>query len=137
VLPPSPNGGGVSDVAAQSAYPSAGQPGASNYTIATVNGLPDWTYKFTNGSSFEVSGNWTWGHESNIPGAQSNWTNNGGNNATLTYTFPTPPGTSVNVLIYLDDGDHCGDYTIVNTTFANIGTPAGGQQIAGSVRLEQ
>jgi Flp pilus assembly protein TadG len=136
-LPPSPNGNGVSDYTSQSAYPSAGQPGAGNYTIASASGLPDWTYRFSNGTSFEVSGNWSWGHEANIPGAQSNWTNNGGNNATLTYTFPTPPGSSVNVLIYLDDGDHCGDYTIVNTTFANIGTPAGGQQIAGSVRLEQ
>jgi hypothetical protein len=137
-LPPNPNGGGPSDVASASAYPSTSQPGSTNYTAATdVNGLPDWTYRFSNGSTFEVDGNWTWGHESNIPGAQSNWTNNGGNNATLTYTFPTPPGTSVNVVVYLDDGDHCGDYTVVNTTFANIGTPAGGQQIAGSVRLEQ
>ena len=136
-LPPSPNGGGPSDVATQSARPDPTWPGANNYTITTRNGLPDWTYKFTNGSTFEVSGNWTWGHESNIAGAQSNWTNNGGNNATLTYTFPTPVGTSVNVLIYLDDGDHCGDYTQVSTTFANIGTPAGGQQVAGSVRLEQ
>src|ERR1700682_2252044 len=137
-LPPNLNGAGPSDVASASAYPSTSQPGANNYTTATdAKGLPDWTYKFTNGTSFEIDGNWTWGHESNIPGAQSNWTNNGGNTATLIYTFPTPPGSSVNVLIYLDDGDHCGDYTLVNTTFANIGTPAGGQQIAGSVRLEQ
>lgn len=136
-LPPSPNGGGPSDVVAQSARPNPAWPGANNYTIGTSNGLPDWTYKFANGSTFEVSGNWTWGHESNIPGAQSNWNNNGGNNATLTYTFPTPLGSSVNVLIYLDDGDHCGDYTMVNTTFANIGSPGGGQQVAGSVRLEQ
>jgi Flp pilus assembly protein TadG len=136
-LPPNPNGGGPSDVATQSARPDPAWPGANNYTITTTNGLPDWTYKFSNGSTFEVSGNWTWGHESNINGAQSNWTNNGGNNATLTYTFPTPVGTTVNVLVYLDDGDHCGDYTQVSTTFANIGQPAGGQQVAGSVRLEQ
>lgn len=132
-VPPNPNGSGPSDIATQSAYPSSAQPGASNYTIATdANGLPDWTYSFGNGTTFEVDGNWSWGHEANIPGAQS-----GTNNATLTYTFPTPPGASVNVLVYLDDGDHCGDYTQVSTTFANIGTPAGGQQIAGSVRLEQ
>src|ERR1700730_6117572 len=136
-VPPNPNGGGPSDVASASAYPSTSQPGSTNYTTATVNGLPDWTYRFSNGSTFEVNGNWSWGHEANIPGAQSNWTNNGGNNATLTYTFPTPPGSSVNVLVYLDDGDHCGDYTQVSTTFANIGSPAGGTQIAGSVRLEQ
>src|ERR1700694_2653160 len=137
-VPPNPNGGGPSDVASASAYPSTSQPGSTNYTTATdAKGLPDWTYRFSNGSTFEVDGNWTWGHEANIPGAQSNWTNNGGNSATLIYTFPTPPGSSVNVLVYLDDGDHCGDYTIVNTTFANIGTPAGGLQVAGSVRLEQ
>jgi hypothetical protein len=132
-VPPNPNGGGPSDVATQSAYPSASQPGSSNYSIKTdANGLPDWTYTFSNGSTFEVDGNWSWGHEANIAGASS-----AGNNATLTYTFPTPPGSSVNVVVYLDDGDHCGDYTLVSTTFANIGTPAGGQQIAGSIRLEQ
>ena len=136
-LPPSPNGGGPSDVASASAYPSAAQPGSANYVKTTVNGLPDWTYKFSDGSTFETSGNWTWGHESNIPGAISNWTNNGGNLATLTYIFPTPPGTTVNVEIYLDDGDHCGDYTVIDDTFANIGTPSGGQQVAGSIRLEQ
>lgn len=137
-LPPNPNGSGPSDVASASAYPSTSQPGSGNYaTGTTATGLPDWVYTFGNGATFETAGNWTWGHEANISGAQSNWNNNGGNTATLTYTFPTPPGSSVNVLVYLDDGDHCGDYTIVNTTFANIGAPAGGQQVAGDVRLEQ
>jgi len=137
-LPPNPNGSGPSDVASASAYPSTSQPGSGNYSTGTTGtGLPDWLYTFGNGATFETAGNWSWGHEANIPGAQSNWNGNGGNNATLTYTFPTPPGASVNVIVYLDDGDHCGDYAIVNTTFANIGAPAGGTQVAGSVRLEQ
>jgi Flp pilus assembly protein TadG len=132
-VPPNPNGGGPSDVATTSAYPSTSQPGSATYTTATdSSGHPDWTYRFSNGTSFEVDGKWSWGHESNIAGASTST-----NNDTLTYTFPTPLGSSVNALVYLDDGDHCGDYTIVSTTFANIGQPAGGQQIAGSVRLEQ
>ncbi len=131
-LPPSPNGGGVSDAPTQAAYPSSTQPGASNYTKATTaGGLPDWTYKFADGSSFEVSGNWTWGHEQDISGAVS-----GTNAATLTYTFPTPAGTTVNVTIYMSDGDHCGDFATISATFANTGTPAAGTQTAGSVRLE-
>lgn len=133
-LPPNPNGNGPSDVPSAAAYPNRSQPSASNYSIRTdANGLPDWTYSFGDGSSFEVDGNWTWGHEQDISGAVATWADA----ATLTYTFPTPPGSSVNVQVYLDDGDHCGDYAVIDDTFDNIGEPAGGQQTQGTVRLEQ
>src|SRR4029077_9302126 len=52
------------------AYPSSATPGS--YIINSMN-PPDWTYPIpnSNGSTIEISGNWTWGHESDISGANS------------------------------------------------------------------
>ena len=41
------------------------------------------------------------------------------------------------VVLFTTDGDHCGDYDIVNYTFKNTGLPAGGTQTVGSVSLVQ
>ena len=91
----------------------------------------DWTFTYADGSSMEVSGQWTWGHEKDINGAVR-----GNNQATLKYTFPVPAGSTVNIEIFMTDGDRCGDYATANYTFNNIGQPAGGQQSAGSVLIE-
>jgi Flp pilus assembly protein TadG len=111
------------------AYPSS----SGAYTIIS-NSPPDWVYNIPNsgGSSIEVTGSWTWGHESDIPGA-----NSGNYTAQIRYTFPNPSGNYVAVSIFTTDGDHCGDYDIANYTFRNTGQPAGGTQTVGSVSLVQ
>jgi hypothetical protein len=103
------------------------------YTINSTN-PPDWTYNIPNsgGASIEVTGSWTWGHESDIPGA-----NSGNFTAQVLYTFPNPSGNYVAISIFTTDGDHCGDYDIANYTFRNTGLPAGGSQTVGSVSLVQ
>jgi len=132
-LPPINNNPGDSPPS-NAAYPGPGNFGYNNYThLTTATGLPDWTYTFPDdGSTFHGVSNWTWGHEQDIPGA-----NSGTNHATLTYTFPTPPGSTVSATIYMSDGDSCGDFATVTVSFGNPGTPAAGQQTAASVRLEQ
>lgn len=93
-------------------------------TIPGTGGAPN--------STFEVKGNWTWGHESDISGSQT-----GSNIATVSFTFPTPPGQAVSITTFLTDGDHCGDYALSTASFNNVGQPGGGQQSFGGVRLVQ
>jgi Putative Flp pilus-assembly TadE/G-like len=114
------------------AYPSILTPG--NYTInsATYPAPNDWLYTIPGGSGayIEVKGQWTWGHQSDIAGA-----NSGSYTAQLLYTFPTPNGTYVSITLFVTDGDHCGDYAYASYTFKNIGSPGPGQQTVGSVAL--
>jgi hypothetical protein len=72
-------------------------------------------------TTWDVSGDWNWGNQSNISNAQSQ--NFAG---TIAYTFPTPPGTQVTVVLHTVDGDHCGDYDNTSATFTNVGSPGGG-----------
>jgi hypothetical protein len=111
------------------AYPTS----SGAYTIISTS-PPDWVYNIPNsgGATIEVKGSWTWGHESDIPGA-----NSGNYTAQILYTFPNPSGSYVAVSIFTTDGDHCGDYQIANYTFRNTGQPAGGTQTVGSVSLVQ
>ncbi|HYM50416.1 MAG TPA: pilus assembly protein TadG-related protein [Candidatus Limnocylindrales bacterium] len=113
------------------AYPAAAQDVNNQYAkTVDVNGLPDWTYKLADGSTFEVTGNWTWGHERSISGAQT-----ASNTATLIYTFTAPPGSTIDVLVFMTDGDRCGDYVSADKIFNNVSNPQAGQQSAGGVLL--
>jgi Flp pilus assembly protein TadG len=111
------------------AYPSAGSPGS--YTIKAGN---DWTYAIpsSSNSTIEAKGSWTWGHQSDIPGA-----NSGNYTAQLLYTFPNPTGNYVSITLFALDGDHCGDYAYASFTFKNTGGPGAGSQTIGSVGLVQ
>ena len=113
------------------AYPSAGAPGT--YTIKAMS-PPDWVYNIpnSNNSTIEVTGQWIWGHEKDIPNANS--TNN---IATVQYTFPIPSGNFVAVTVFVSDGDRCGDYAYASHTFKNTGGPGPGQQNVGGVDLAQ
>ena len=83
---------------------------------------------------FETSGNWTWGHEKDLGGS----TLGNPNVATISYTFPlSSVGSSISISMGLYDGDHCGDYALYTGTFSNPGTPGGGGQTNGIVKLEQ
>ena len=126
-LPPPNNSPGDQNPA----YPSAGTPGA--YTIKSMSPA-DWLYNIpnSNGSTIELNGKWTWGHESDIPNA-----NSGNNTVSVKYTFPIPTGSFVNVAVFVLDGDHCGDYAYSSYTFSNTGQPGPGQQSVGSVDLAQ
>jgi Flp pilus assembly protein TadG len=92
----------------------------------------DWTMTYADHSKMEISGQWTWGHERDITNAVSQT-----NTAAIRYTFPVPTGASVLIQMFMTDGDRCGDYATASYTFNNIGAPAGGQQSAGSVLLEE
>ena len=127
-LPPPINNPGDTNPA----YPSIGTPG--NYTInsASFPSPNDWQYTIPggNGAIVEVKGQWTWGHQSDIAGA-----NSGSYTAQLLYTFPTPVGNYVSLTLFVDDGDHCGDYAYASYTFKNTGAPGPGQQTTGSVSI--
>jgi len=112
---------------ANPAYPTS----SGNYAI---NPGTDWTYTIPSGSgaTIEAKGNWSWGHQSNIPGATS-----GSYTAQLIYTFPNPAGNYLTVTLFALDGDHCGDYAYANYTFRSTGGPGPGQQSGGSVSLVQ
>jgi hypothetical protein len=138
-LPPAINTPGDS----ADAYPTGTESGAINYThLIDSNNDPNWTITFTpinnftgapkDNSTFQIEGDWAWGHERNISTAVR-----GNNLATLTYTFPVPLGTTVTVGMFMTDGDRCGDYVTSTWTFNNVGTPAPGVQVIGTVRLEQ
>jgi len=138
-LPPNTGASTPSDV--NPAVPTGTEAGAINYSRAIdANGNPDWTMTYpvggiygpANGSTFRVDGNWIWGHERALTTAVS-----GNNFATLTYTFPVPAGQTVTISMFMTDGDRCGDYVTSTWTFNNVGTPAPGVQVIGSVRLEQ
>jgi Flp pilus assembly protein TadG len=133
-------------------YPFYATSYAANYTqVSTVapnspsdvpNGSADWIYAIpnSNGSTLEVSGQWTWGHEKDLsnsavagqPVAQSQ-----SNIATVKYTFPIPTGTYVAIAAFVVDGDRCGDFAFASYTFKNVGAPGPGQQSVGSVDLAQ
>jgi hypothetical protein len=127
-LPPPVNNPGDSTPS----YPNAGQ--GSNYTINSMS-PPDWTYAIpnSNGSTIEVAGNWTWGHEWDMTG----WNGWGANYVSVKYTFPVPAGSYVAVAVFVSDGDHCGDYAYASQTFKNTGGPGPGQQTIGGVELVQ
>lgn len=127
-LPPPNNNPGD----ANPAYPNTASPGSYTIISATYPSPNDWQYTIPGGSGayMEVKGQWTWGHQSDIPGAPS-----GSYTAQLLYTFPTPNGSYVALTLFVTDGDHCGDYAYANYTFKNIGTPGPGQQTVGSVSL--
>ncbi|HYL08718.1 MAG TPA: pilus assembly protein TadG-related protein [Candidatus Udaeobacter sp.] len=130
-LPPPANNPGD----ANPAYASSGTPG--NYTIKYTGppqGSSDWLYTIPggNGATIEATGNWTWGHENTIPGAQTQ-----NNTASIIYTFPNPAGNYLSVTVFLLDGDRCGDYAYANYTFKSTGGPGPGQQSGGSVTIVQ
>ena len=111
------------------AYASVSNPGQYNIISAT-----DWSYAIpnSNGSTIEARGQWAWGHQSDIPNAQS-----GNYTAQLLYTFPNPSGNYISITLFALDGDHCGDYAYANYTFKSTGGPGPGQQSVGSVSLVQ
>lgn len=113
------------------AYPNPGSPGP--YSVNPLDST-DWTYAIPNSgnSTYELKGSWTWGHQSDIPGA-----NSGTYNASAIYTFPTTSGSYVAVTLFVLDGDHCGDYALANYSLKNAGAPGGGTQTVGSVELVQ
>jgi Putative Flp pilus-assembly TadE/G-like len=112
---------------ANPAYPSAGNPGSY-----AINAGTDWVYTVPGGSgaTIEAKGSWAWGHQTDIPNA-----NSGNYTAQLIYNFPTPAGSYVSVTLFALDGDHCGDYAYATYTFRNTGSPGPGQQSVGSVQL--
>jgi hypothetical protein len=120
-----PPGNNPSD--ANPAYPTAGNPGS--YAIYPGT---DWVYTIPGGSgaTVEAKGSWAWGHQTDIPNA-----NSGNYTAQFIYSFPTPAGSYVSVTLFALDGDHCGDYAYANYTFRNTGAPGPGQQSVGSVQL--
>jgi hypothetical protein len=122
---------------AHPAYPtSAGAPG---YTVLNPAGpKPDWKYTEPDGTLYEVSGDWAWGHQMDLIAAgQGFGTGILNQTATITYTFPIPSGNTVVITSYMTDGDFCGDFVTATWTFYNIGTSGAGQQVAGNVHLEQ
>jgi hypothetical protein len=141
-LPPNGPGNSPSDVTGAERYPTLADSGSANYSphVTDTNGDPDWTMNYPvgsiygnhDGSTFRIQGDWAWGHERNLLGAQR-----GNDYATLTYTFPVPVGQTVTISMFMTDGDRCGDYVTTTWTFNNIGTPAPGVQVIGVVRLEQ
>jgi Flp pilus assembly protein TadG len=124
-LPPPGNNPGD----ANPAYPDPATPGAY-----TVIGPSDFLYTIPggNGATIEATGNWAWGHENTMPGAQTN-----NNTAQIIYTFPNPVGNYLSVTVFLLDGDRCGDYAYATYTFRSTGGPGPGQQTIGSISLVQ
>ena len=131
-IPPAGNNPGYAFPAA----PVAGQDTSNKYTHGVLAGRPDWTTTGTDpyvgNYTFEVSGNWIWGRQSNLTGART-----AANQGTIKFTFPTPPGQTVSLILYMSDGDRCGDYAEFGGSFNNIGQPSPGLQSAGSVQIEQ
>lgn len=114
-------------------YPNVTQDPGNNYThTASSTKASDWTMNYSDGSTFEVIGNWAWGHENGKAGAVR-----GTNVATGLYTFPTPPGGQSTITIFMSDGDRCGDWVTVTLTLNNAGSPNPGQQTVGTLKLEQ
>jgi Flp pilus assembly protein TadG len=131
-IPPANNNPGY----AYPAAPAASQDPGNKYTHNTVGGRPDWTTTGTDpyvgNYTYEVSGNWIWGRQSNLSGART-----ATNQATIAFTFPTPPGQTASLILYMSDGDRCGDFAEFGGTFNNIGQPSPALQSAGNVSIEQ
>jgi hypothetical protein len=72
-------------------------------------------------NTWDIQGDWSWGNQSNLTGSKS-----ASYTGIISYTFPTPPGTQVTVVLHTVDGDHCGDYDNTTATFTNVGSPGGG-----------
>ncbi|GAC1581460.1 MAG: hypothetical protein NVS3B24_18030 [Candidatus Dormibacteria bacterium] len=135
-----PNGAGQlnpTDARPARVDPSQDTLGLYPTKVTTPTGTFDWIYQGTDSTLgqyyFETNGNWTWGHEKDIGTTLAS-----PNNAEIDFTFPVPPGQTVNILLYMTDGDHCGDYVTVSTTFSNIG--GGGPPappVPGGVQLMQ
>ncbi|MDQ6885020.1 MAG: pilus assembly protein TadG-related protein [Candidatus Dormibacteraeota bacterium] len=122
-LPPANNNPG-------DAFPAnAGPDPLGKYTKPSST---DWVLNFPapGSETFEVKGDWVWGHQQQISGAST-----GNYTATLTYTFPTPAGTTVTISMFMTDGDRCGDYATSTWTFNNVTAPNPGAQVAGTVHL--
>jgi hypothetical protein len=113
------------------AYHSAGNPGS--YSISGSDPT-DWTFAIpnSNGATIETKGAWSWGHQTDIPGATR-----GSYTAKMLYTFPNPTGNYLSITLFALDGDHCGDYAYSTYTFKNTGLPGPGSQSIGSVGLVQ
>ena len=105
----------------------------------TVAATDDWIETFTQGGkqySFETLGQWTWGHEKDITGTGSSMGNP--DLAEINLTFPKPSGTSFTLSIFMEDGDHCGDYASAQYTFpVSGGQPGSGTAQGGGVSLEE
>jgi Putative Flp pilus-assembly TadE/G-like len=131
-VPPANNNPGN----ANPAYPTAA--GAATYTVVASSPKPDWTYIEPDGTKYEVSGDWSWGHQMDLIAAGKGLGTGILNQAaTITYTFPIPAGNTVVITAYMTDGDFCGDFVAATWTFYNIGQSGAGQQVAGNVHLEQ
>ncbi|MBV8195481.1 MAG: hypothetical protein JOY80_08120, partial [Candidatus Dormibacteraeota bacterium] len=94
----------------------------------------------------EVSGDWMWGHEQywiqqwgNSFGVNNSGMrgNNSDDLAQVTFSFPNPNGNNYTLSMFMEDGDHCGDYYVFNHTYPTSGGPSQGNGTAGSVDLEQ
>ena len=134
-LPPEPNGTGPDDTPSHAAWPTTASPGSFSYKLDPITGqYTDWyeTIPYGTGGQtaiFETSGNWTWGHQSDISSAH------GGNYvATVNFYFPIPSGSSATITIFMTDGDHCGDYALTTLT---VVIPGQVQQVVGTVGLVQ
>ena len=147
-LPPSGNSPGDNPTTDAAYHNPAGASG--NYTPGpgrtaanplqgqeTVAPADDWVETFSLSGqqyTFETLGQWTWGHEKDIP---NNHTANP-NLAEVNLTFPKPSGTSFTLSIFMEDGDHCGDYASAQYTFpVTGGQPGNGTAQGGGVSLEE
>ena len=101
-------------------------PPAAVYTAGAGTNEYSWSNS-TPSSTWDVSGDWAWGNQSNITSASG-----GSYTATISYTIPIPSGKSVNIEVFTIDGDHCGDYYDATTAFNNIGQPGGGSVVSSS-----
>jgi hypothetical protein len=121
---------------ANPAYPTAA--GAGTYSVVASSPKPDWKFTEPDGTTYEVSGDWAWGHQMDlIASGQGFGTGILNQSATITYTFPIPAGNTVVISAYMTDGDFCGDFVTATWTFYNMGQSSAGQQAAGNVHLEQ
>lgn len=91
-------------------------------------------------TTFDISGDWSWGNQSNIslPGGTTvnHHQRSDTYSADIYYTFPIPAGQTLNVTFHSVDGDHCGDYDNTTMTFNNV-TRTGGATSGNAVELVQ
>ena len=124
-----------------------GMPSNAGYALGTNGYFDEVTYDTDSATAppgstgsddtqFDISGDWSWGNDSNI-GLPSNAKEHDANNyvANIYYTFPTPAGKTVSITIHVVDGDHCGDYD--NTTMVFSNTTGVGGASGQSVELVQ
>ena len=91
--------------------------------------------------SIDVSGDWTWGNQSNIPTPPNSTVQ--GHSRTDTYsadiyvTMPIPVGATSQIVVHAVDGDHCGDYSNTSATLSNIAGGSGAASNIGATELVQ